>query len=1400
MRRGFTYGAGIAAVLLLTAAIRFIHPAKIPPETEKSPASIPQKKAFAQFQRLVSESNAPAESSEARRLAEASSFPVNLRQGGREVAMANKLHGLQGTLDQLGKLTVRPADIPGRTGVSGWKWSLKLQALGRDGNSATPSAGSLQVRGNRTELQRADLSEWHINDADGFEHGLTLLHPPAGPAGQPFQLDFDLETSLAPRLISSAEGQAILFADAGGADVLRYSHLKVKDARGRLVPAQLSLSGRDSGRKSTLRMVVADAGFQYPLVVDPTIASANVAGFLGSQDGLPTSSLPSNMIALGSTLFFTASDAYGEELWKSDGTLEGTVLVKDLAAGGESPSFINFMAGQSILYFSCYGDNGVELWKTDGTASGTVRLFDHFPVLFSGAPNPDFQGCVGDTLFFNASDASEERKLWKSDGTAAGTQVLADCFLIRGLAVGSRMFFIGSTAAQGAELWVSDGTAAGTLLLADLKAGATTSNLGNFAALESKLIFTVLNGDDGAGLWQSDGTPAGTARITALPGATAMMSNTDSYTVGSRVIFPYNDGTNGWEYWVTDGTAAGTLLLADSVPGNNTFFPTPRAVSTTRLYFSVTDGSTQNLWTSDGTSAGTNLVVSGTYPIFDSIIMDSNLYYTRNVAGLYELWTTGPTAGSALKLAELTPDNHINPDPLLTVLNGKVLFRGYSDADGREPWSTDGTVAGTAIIKDISAGASWSVSRDNTGFVKAGSYLYMAADGDGGNELWRSDGTSGGTVLVRDIVPGGGAIAADNIRQIGSSIYFPAQTDSAGMELWKSDGTPAGTVMVKDIYPGPISSSPKNFAVMGSTLYFQARSPSAGTELWKSNGTESGTVLVSDIVPGLSGSSPSSLTVSGSQVYFFADTSSGAELWKSNGTAAGTVLVKDIKAGSGSSVTIFGPVPTPIFAAGGLVFFAADNGINGVKLWVSNGTSAGTVMPSDGGAGTALPQGFALVTLSGAPTVLFSASTVPQGRELWKYVFSTQTISLVKDSYPGFPSSLSTSSSFTVMNNVAYYAGQDANGIELWRSDGTSAGTYLVKNISAPASSNPLLLTAAGSTLFFRATVSGSGSGTELWKSDGTAAGTVLVRDIFPGKGSSYPTSLTAVGSAIYFSALGADTGRELWYSDGTAFGTRPVEDLQEGMFSSSPQSLRNVNGQLIYFVNDPATGGTGLRSLFSYILTVAAEPAGSGTVSGGGAYLAGSSATLQASALPGFRFASWAGDGLSSPASRTTIAAVDDNKTIQALFAPATYATWSETYFPGETDPLVIGATADPDGDGAYNLLEYATGTVPTNPQSFLNLSPQPATGGLVPLNGMLQLRSDDPALSFILQTSGDLVSWSSTDITFNGSTWVSSTGDWTISSVVSNGPELWQMRVQSTLPLGANSRQFYRLKVVRN
>lgn len=153
---------------------------------------------------------------------------------------------------------------------------------------------------------------------------------------------------------------------------------------------------------------------------------------------------------------------------------------------------------------------------------------------------------------------------------------------------------------------------------------------------------------------------------------------------------------------------------------------------------------------------------------------------------------------------------------------------------------------------------------------------------------------------------------------------------------------------------------------------------------------------------------------------------------------------------------------------------------------------------------------------------------------------------LVKDIYPGKYGSLDYEITFEALGNTLFLgASNESSGNELWKSGGTSASTVLVKDLcSGSHGGSPRQFTKAGDFIFFSA--HDRFSGTELWRSDGTAAGTLMLKDIAVGTdASSDPRLLGAVGSTLYFTANDERYGMgELWKSNGTPAGTVKVTTL----------------------------------------------------------------------------------------------------------------------------------------------------------------------------------------------------------------------------------------------------------------
>ena len=158
-----------------------------------------------------------------------------------------------------------------------------------------------------------------------------------------------------------------------------------------------------------------------------------------------------------------------------------------------------------------------------------------------------------------------------------------------------------------------------------------------------------------------------------------------------------------------------------------------------------------------------------------------------------------------------------------------------------------------------------------------------------------------------------------------------------------------------------------------------------------------------------------------------------------------------------------------------------------------------------------------------------------------------------------------------VANKLFFVVTTLENGRELWVTDGTEAGTVLVKDIHPSDSSYPTLLTVVGDALFFRA--NDGVNGYELWKSSGTAAGTSLVKDINT-NGDANNSWLTAIGSTLYFAATDQNGDQELWKSDGTTNGTQRVKDLH-ALSSGDPNHLMKMGDRLYFFAT--GTDGFGL-------------------------------------------------------------------------------------------------------------------------------------------------------------------------------------------------------------------------------
>lgn len=441
-----------------------------------------------------------------------------------------------------------------------------------------------------------------------------------------------------------------------------------------------------------------------------------------------------------------------------------------------------------------------------------------------------------------------------------------------------------------------------------------------------------------------------------------------------------------------------------------------------------------------------------------------------------------------------------------------VLFVATDETKGRELWRTDGTAAGTRVVKDINpSGDSW----PNGFWVINGRALFSADDG-GGEELWRTDGTAAGTSKVKDINGNPNTGSVDGIiARYGSYLYFYANDGVHGIELWRSDGTAAGTKMLKDINPGAGDSDRCCLQQLGNIVLFQAYDPTRGHELWKTGGTPNTTSLVADINPGPNSSYPLDEGVVAGNRYFFCVWPTD-ELWVTDGTPGGTDLVKDFD-------YCANPVP---YGNDVLVVASAPSAFN-VELWRSDGTPGGTLMVNEPNpSGDSYP--FAMHDRPINGLYFIHADDGTHGRELW--VYNGSTLAMVEDINPigeSNPGNVGTSP-MVLGNRLVFDADDGTSGRELWITDGTGPGTRRLKDIAQGATtSEPYPEAVLNGRLYFSA--ENGTYGRELWRTNGTPTGTKRIADIYPDSGSSNPYGFEVIGGKLYFAANDGVHGIEPW-------------------------------------------------------------------------------------------------------------------------------------------------------------------------------------------------------------------------------------------------------------------------------
>jgi ELWxxDGT repeat protein len=763
------------------------------------------------------------------------------------------------------------------------------------------------------------------------------------------------------------------------------------------------------------------------------------------------SSNPSDFIITEDYVYFFANGGLlpsGKEIWRTDGTTEGTVRVDkfnlgafygqeyvstyDLTPVGDQ---LYFLVGYSLNSFAAY-----DLWVTDATVEGTTRIKTN--VQLNGGQLAALNGA----LYFAANDAAHGLEIWKTNGTSA--EMIGE--LIPGPApfspvgpyglrtFGNAIYFIFTTSSGKQQLWKSDGTLAGTHVLTN-DTGVT--DFYGFSAFypAQNILYMTANTPTQWGMWMIKDDSETIRFIKSFnPALNISYSTIKSYVAIDTVLYysimksDYNLFSFNYEVWKSDGTPAGTIPLVENMwDATSTGTPYYFTNMNGSLYFTAGENGDYNVWRSDGTPASTYEITDidvdgnswgGAHPSFLAAVDETLFFVADHVNSGNELWKTNGTVHAEQRVTDCPSGNVDGNLTEFAELNGRIIFPGAHETMGLELFSSDGTEAGTSLLKDIRPGPTRYYGSSPSSLFRFGNAVYFNAnDGATGEEVWRTDGTTAGTMLWNDIVPGSSSSYPRAFFQYKNSFVF-VTNENSGRRLWSSDGNAANTTMLGSVAYNP------GYTVFHDKLYFINEDYSGTTGgLWVTDGSVAGTQQVKQFF------NLYKIVNNGEKLILFVQTSGSNpyELWVSDGTSAGTTkIAQNFVLPSESAAVI-----------NGNTFFSADDGVHGKELWKSDGTAAGTSMVLDLFPGSRSSNITAMIALNN--TLIFSAEDGANGKELWKSDGTAEGTQLLNDIFIG--SYHADPSGFIKSRGYIYFTANDGVNRSLYKTNGTTGcGTIKV--------------------------------------------------------------------------------------------------------------------------------------------------------------------------------------------------------------------------------------------------------------------------------------------------------------------------------------------------------------------
>lgn len=530
----------------------------------------------------------------------------------------------------------------------------------------------------------------------------------------------------------------------------------------------------------------------------------------------------------------------GRELWKTDGTAAGTVLVEDINPGtASSDPDIMIMRGSRLFFAATHPDSGRELWKSEGTAA-TTSLYQNFGIdyligftWYINSGNPKFltasnfaspatfylsaQTTLVNTNLYNITSVSNQPPtltLVKSVGIGSeGTQIGS----------GNTIFFSGWDAQNSQELWKSDGTESGTALLKNIyeEPAGSYPNVGAAVNLNGNLIFAANDGTNGRELFKSDGTATNTLLLKDCYSGEYGSSPKELTKIGNYVYFsalggPRPDWWGGYELWRTDGTTNGTVFIKDVNQSHISSEPRSFRGYNNEVYFVATEGSGYKyIYKTNGNVGNSTTVITVPVAEDDYTIVNGMLIFIKNnsILSKQEVWQKNLSTGVES-----------------LVLSPSSLFVSISHSNSNYAFlSTGGNVYSYngSTLTNILSGF-------GNNYVSIGSNTYFTYN----NSVYKTDGTSAGTMSIKSFpIDAYENETIHSLVNVNGSLAFAINTyitDVYGQPvykgyIYKSDGTAAGTALVSSYTPFPGSSNSVQISMgsltagIGNKLYYVVR-------------------------------------------------------------------------------------------------------------------------------------------------------------------------------------------------------------------------------------------------------------------------------------------------------------------------------------------------------------------------------------------------------------------------------------------------------------------------------------------------------------------------------------------------------------------------------------------------